>query len=80
MIVIIIFYYEFVLSNNLCKKDNWVKDKDEFFLELSKKFTEFSSFKNEFQNFILSIISRKSENNVISLTNQEIEIIKDLNK
>ena len=80
VIVIVIFYYECNISYDRVKCVCSNRDQYEFLLELSNKFNDFSRFKHEFQNFVLSVISRKTSEDIISLTNKEIDIIKDLIK
>jgi hypothetical protein len=51
-----------------------------YLLDLSAKITSLERFGDEFQNFILSIISRKSQNNKLELNEEEVIIMEDLNK
>jgi hypothetical protein len=52
---------------------------DELLLELNNKMNGFVRFGDEFKNFILYVISRKTQNKII-LEEKEIEILEELNK
>jgi hypothetical protein len=53
---------------------------DQFLLQLNNKINGFLRFGYEYQNFILSLISQKNQNNQIILEENEIEFLEDLNK
>ncbi len=53
---------------------------ENFLFDLSAKITSLERFGDEFQNFILSIISRKNKKNKLELNEEEVIIMEDLNK
>ncbi len=53
---------------------------ENFLFDLSAKITSLERFGDEFQNFILSIISRKNQNKTLELNEEEVTIMEDLNK
>jgi hypothetical protein len=52
---------------------------ENYLFDLSAKITSLERFGDEFQNFILSIISRNNQNKTLEL-NEEVINMKDLNK
>ncbi len=52
---------------------------ENYLFDLSAKITSLERFGDEFQNFILSIISRKNQNKTLQL-NEEVINMEDLNK
>ncbi len=52
---------------------------DELLLQLNNKINGFMRFGDEFKNFILYVISRKTQNKII-LEEKEIQILEELNK
>ena len=81
----LIIYHDCKLSNT-DRKDNRFIEKSNSFMDenylfdLSAKITSLERFGDEFQNFILSIISRKSQNNKLELNEEEVINMEDLNK
>jgi hypothetical protein len=87
MFLVLIIYYEIKLYNNsFCENKTVIVENlkffgnDQFLLLLNDKINGFLRFGDEFQNFILSVISRKNQNNQIILEENEIEFLEDLNK
>jgi len=87
LFLVLIVYYEIKLYNNsFCENKTVIVENlkffgnDQFLLELNNKINGFVRFGDEFQNFILSVISRKNQNNQIILEENEIEFLEDLNK
>jgi hypothetical protein len=81
----LIIYYEFKLySKSFCENKTVIVDHsnircDELLLQLNNKINDFMRFGDEFKNFILYVISRKTQNKII-LEEKEIEILEELNK
>ncbi len=73
----LIIYHDCKLSNT-DRKGNSFMDENYLF-DLSAKITSLERFGDEFQNFILSIISRKNQNKTLKL-NEEVINMEDLNK
>jgi hypothetical protein len=85
--LVLIIYYEIKLYNNSFCENKTVLVKnlkffvnDQFLLQLNNKINGFLRFGYEYQNFILSLISQKNQNNQIILEENEIEFLQDLNK
>ncbi len=85
--LVLIIYYEVKLYNkSFCQNKTVIVENLKFFgnhqflLELNNKINGFLRFGDEFQNFILSVISRENQNNQIILEQNEIEFLEDLNK
>jgi hypothetical protein len=80
-----IIYLENCKFSNNHKKENISIEKSKSFIDqnylfdLSAKITSLERFGDEFQNFILSIVSRKNQNKKLEL-NEEVIIMEDLNK
>ncbi len=72
-----ISYYERKTS---FENNSEYSERKDFLLQLSDKINNFLRFGDEYQNFILTLISRKTQNNTILIENSEIEILEDLNK
>jgi hypothetical protein len=72
--------------SNTDKKENISFGKSKTFIDqnylfdLSAKITSLERFGDEFQNFILSIVSRKSQNKTLELNEEEVITMEDLNK
>jgi hypothetical protein len=66
-------------ENLSIEKSNTFIDQNYLF-DLSAKITSLKRVGDEFQNFILSIISRKNQNNKLELNEEEVIIMEDLNK
>ncbi len=66
-------------ENLSIEKTNTSIDQNYLF-NLSAKITSLERVGDEFQNFILSIISRKNQNNKLELNEEEVIIMEDLNK
>jgi hypothetical protein len=66
-------------KNLSIEKTNTFIDQNYLF-DLSAKITSLERFGDEFQNFMLSIISRKNQNNKLELNEEEVIIMEDLNK
>jgi hypothetical protein len=66
-------------GNRFIEKSNSFMDQNYLF-DLSAKITSLERVGDEFQNFILSIISRKNQNKTLELNEEEVIIIEDLNK
>jgi hypothetical protein len=82
----LIIYYEIKLySKSFCENKTVIVNhskiygNDELLLELNNKMNGFVRFGDEFKNFILYVISRKTQNKII-LEEKEIEILEELNK
>jgi hypothetical protein len=71
---------------NTHRKENISIEKSKSFMDqnylfdLSAKITSLERVGDEFQNFILSIISRKNRNKTLELNEEEVTIMEDLNK
>ncbi len=74
----LIIYHDCKLSNT-DRKGNSFMDENYLF-DLSAKITSLERFGDEFQNFILSIISRKNQNKTLQLNEEEVINMEDLNK
>jgi hypothetical protein len=68
------------IKENLSNKKSKTFIHQNYLLELSAKITSLERFGDEFQNFILSIISRKNQNKKLELNEEEVIIMEDLNK
>ena len=66
-------------ANRFIEKSNSFMDENYLF-DLSAKITSLERFGDEFQNFILSIISRKTQNKTLELNEEEVINMEDLNK
>jgi hypothetical protein len=66
-------------ENLSIEKTNTSIDQNYLF-DLSAKITSLERVGDEFQNFILSIISRKNQNNKLELNEEEVINMEDLNK
>jgi hypothetical protein len=82
----LIIYYEIKLySKSFCHNKTVIVNhsningNDELLLQLNDKINGFMRFGDEFKNFILYVISRKTQNKII-LEQKEIEILEELNK
>jgi hypothetical protein len=80
-----IFLEDCKLSNTDRKGNRFIEKSKSFMdenylFDLSAKITSLERFGDEFQNFILSIISRKSQNNKLKLNEEEVINMEDLNK
>jgi hypothetical protein len=86
-LLILIVYYEIKLYNiSICQNKTLIVEhlnffgNDEFLLELNNKINSFLRFGDEYQNFILSLISRRTQFKNIILEEREIDILEELNK
>jgi hypothetical protein len=88
--LILIVYYEIKLYNisicqNICENKNVIVEhmnffgNDQFLLQLNNKINGFVRFGHEFKNFILYVISTKTQNQII-LHEKQIESLQELNK
>ncbi len=66
-------------ENLSIEKSNTFIDQNYLF-DLSAKITSLERVGDEFQNFILSIISRKNQNKTLELNEEEVINMEDLNK
>ncbi len=66
-------------GNLFIEKSKTLIDQNYLF-DLSAKITSLERVGDEFQNFILSIISRKNQNKKIKLNEEEVIIMEDVNK
>jgi hypothetical protein len=66
-------------GNRFIEKSNSFVDENHLF-DLSAKITSLERFGDEFQNFILSIISRKKHKKTLKLKEEEVINMEDLNK
>jgi hypothetical protein len=80
-----VFFESFKFSNTH-RKENLSIEKTNTFIDqnylfdLSAKITSLERVGDEFQNFILSIISRKNQNNKLELNEEEVITMEDSNK
>ncbi len=90
---VLIIYYEsrlnrscFCKFSNTNRKENLSIEKtntsidQNYLFGFSAKITSMERVSDEFQNFILSIISRKDHNNKVELNEEEVINMEDLNK
>jgi hypothetical protein len=81
----LIIYHDCKLSNTDRKGNRFIEKSNSFMdenylFDLSAKITSLERFGDEFQNFILSIISRKTQNKTLQLNEEEVINMEDLNK
>jgi hypothetical protein len=81
-----IIYLENCKFSNNHRKENISIEKSKTFIDqnylfnLSAKITSLERVGDEFQNFILSIVSRKNQNKKLELNEEEVITMEDLNK
>jgi hypothetical protein len=82
----LIIYYEIKLySRSFCENKTVIVERsniianDQFLLQLNNQINGFMRFGHEFKNFILYVISTKTQNQII-LDEKQIESLQELNK
>ncbi len=80
-----VFLNDYILTNTDRKSNRFIEKSKSFMdenylFDLSAKITSLERFGDEFQNFILSIISRKHQNKTLELNEEEVINMEDLNK
>jgi hypothetical protein len=82
----LIIYYEIKLySKSFCENKTVIVERskiianDQFLLELNNQINGFMRFGHEFKNFILYVISTKTQNQII-LDEKQIQSLQELNK
>ncbi len=77
--------YNISICQNICENKNVIVEhmnffgNDQFLLQLNNQINGFVRFGHEFKNFILYVISTKTQNQII-LHEKQIESLQELNK